>query len=205
MSKNTFIVNLITLGDADVGKTSLITRYINNSFSHNYIDTLGIDTQTKKIKLKNGKKIQLVITDTAGQERFKAIAINYIKKANGILLVYDITKRKSFENINNWLEQINDKTKRSVPILLIGNKTDLENMRCVSEEEGENFAITYNDGISFYETSCKTGKNVEKAVNDLVEQVYKKYLGNNANENNGLEKSFHISEGENKKGKCCKD
>ena len=207
MSKSAFEVNLITLGDAEVGKTSLIIRYIKNSFSHNYLATLGVDSQIKRIKLKDGQKIKVIITDTAGQERFKSIAVNYIKKANGILLIYDITNKQSFENINNWAQEIKEKTNGSIPMILIGNKTDLEEKRCISEDEGEKFAVNCNDGISFYETSCKTGKNVEKSINELVNQVYQKYSGNNANEDNGLENSFHINEDEIKNGKrkCCKE
>ena len=183
LKKNKFEVHLITLGDSAVGKTSLIGRYINNNFINNYISTFGADSQFKKTRLQNGQEIKVRITDTAGQERYHAIAANYIKKANGILLVYDITNKDSFENVNKWAQEIRDKSEDSIPIVLIGNKLDLEEERQKNKEEGEEFAKKYCDGgIKFYETSCKTGENIEKAINELAEQIYEKFFCN-INEN----------------------
>ena len=201
LKKNKFEVHLITLGDSAVGKTSLIGRYINNNFSNNYISTFGADSQFKKTRLQNGQEIKVRITDTAGQERYHAIAANYIKKANGILLVYDITNKDSFENVNKWAQEIRDKSEDSIPIVLIGNKLDLEEKRCITKEEAEDFAEKYCDGgIKFYETSCKTGENVCEAINDLAEQIYKKFFENDLNEGNNVQLGGEKNQ---KKRKCC--
>ena len=200
LKKTKFEVHLITLGDSAVGKTSLIGRYIDNYFSNNYIGTFGLDSQFKKKKI-NDEEINVKITDTAGQERYQSIAANYIKKANGILLVYDITSKDSFENVNKWAGEIKDKSEDSKPIILIGNKLDLEDKRVITKEQGQEFAKKYCDGgINFYETSCKTGENVNEAIDDLVNQVYDKYAKNNLNEGNNI----NLNEKQNReRGKCC--
>ena len=199
--KKIFLANIITLGNGQVGKTSLIIKYVDNTFSLNYIQTLGMDFKIKMVKLQNSEEIRVKLTDTAGQERFGSLSSNYLKKANGIILIYDITSRESFEALNNWADEIKEKSKsdEARPIILIGNKLDLEGNRCVSKEEGENFAKNNCGGINFYETSCKTGENVENAINDLVSQVYNKYSGNNLNEGNNIK----INENIEKKKKCC--
>jgi len=199
--KKIFLANIITLGNGQVGKTSLIIKYVDNTFSLNYIQTLGMDFKIKMVKLQNSEEIRVKLTDTAGQERFGSLSSNYLKKANGIILIYDITNRESFEALNNWADEIKEKSKsdEARPIILIGNKLDLEGNRCISKEEGENFAKNNCGGINFYETSCKTGENVENAINDLVSQVYNKYSGNNLNEGNNIK----INGNNEKKKKCC--
>ena len=199
--KKIFLANIITLGNGQVGKTSLIIKYVDNTFSLNYIQTLGMDFKIKMVKLQNSEEIRVKLTDTAGQERFGSLSSNYLKKANGIILIYDITNRESFEALNNWADEIKEKSKsdEARPIILIGNKLDLEEYRCISKEEGENFAKNNCGGINFYETSCKTGENVENAINDLVSQVYNKYSGNYLNEGNNIK----INGNNEKKKKCC--
>ena len=199
--KKIFLANIITLGNGQVGKTSLIIKYVDNTFSLNYIQTLGMDFKIKMVKLQNSEEIRVKLTDTAGQERFGSLSSNYLKKANGIILIYDITSRESFEALNNWADEIKEKSKsdEARPIILIGNKLDLEKNRCISKEEGENFAKNNCGGINFYETSCKTGENVENAINYLVSQIYNKYSGNNLNEGNNIK----INGNNEKKKKCC--
>ena len=181
-NNNMFEVRLVTLGDSKVGKTSLILRYVDDEFNLNYLSTMGFDLKIKKIKLSNNKEVKVKIFDTAGQERFKSIASNYLKKAEGIILVYDITDRISFENIDNWVDDINKEGENSKAIILIGNKSDKEDERAIQKEEGEKLAKNCCGGIKFYETSCKTGENVENAINDLINDVYNKYSGNNLND-----------------------
>ena len=171
-------INLITLGDGQVGKTSLILRYTEDYFSTNYLTTIGIDCKFKNEKLKNGEEITVKISDTAGQEKFRSIATNFLKKADGIILVYDITYKKSFENLNRWFKDINENT-TGMPIILLGNKMDLEENRVVSTEEGIEFAKKISEDIEFYETSCKTGENIKEAIKYLIEKIYKKYQGEN--------------------------
>ena len=201
--KKMFEAHLVTLGDTKVGKTSLILRYIDNFFNMNYLSTIGIDSKIKKITLSNGEEIKVKISDTAGQERFKSIASNYMKKANGILLVYDITDKLTFENINKWAEEINKDEEKTKPILLIGNKSDKSDERVVTKEEGEEFAKKCCGGIKFYETSCKTGENVEEAINDLVNQIYNKDSGNNLNDGSNIKIDKNKKGNEKEKKKCC--
>ena len=200
--KQLFKAHIITLGDATVGKTSLIVRYTGNTFRTDYLITIGIDSQLKKIQLQNGEEIKVLITDTAGQEKFRSLSTNYIKNANGILLVYDITNKESFYNINIWAKQIKEKIEDLIPMILVGNKIDLEEKRCVSKEEGEECAKNNCGGIKFYETSCKTGENIKEAIDDLAEQIYNKFSGNDLDKENNINLDEEKKEQEIKK--CCK-
>ena len=195
-------INLITLGDGQVGKTSLILRYTNDYFGNNYIATIGFDYKFKNEKLKNGEEINVKIFDTAGQEKYWSLAANFLKKADGIILVYDITYKISFENLNKWLKDINENAK-GLPIVLIGNKTDLEENREVSKEEGNEFAKKINEEIEFYEASCKTGENIKEAIRFLVEKIYKKYQGKNMAEESIIIKKENKNKNNKKDKKCC--
>ena len=196
-------INLITTGNGKVGKTSLILRYTEDYFSTNYLTTIGIDCKFKNEKLKNGEVITVKISDTAGQEKFRSIATNFLKKADGIILVYDITYKKSFENLNRWFKDINENT-TGMPIILLGNKMDLEENRAVSTEEGIEFAKKISEDIKFYEISCKTGENIKEAIKYLIEKIYKKYQGKNLVEDSIIIKKDHKNK-KNKKDKkrCC--
>ena len=197
-----FEAHLVTLGDTKVGKTSLILRYIDNSFNTNYLSTIGIDSKIRKIKLSNGEEIKVKISDTAGQERFKSIASNYMKKANGILLVYDITDNETFQNITKWADEINTNKENSKPVLLIGNKSDIIEGRKVGKKEGEDLAKNCCGGIKFYETSCKTGDNVENAINDIVNQIYNKFSGHNLNDTDNIKIEKGKKGSQKQKKKC---
>ena len=200
-TKKKFEARIITLGDSAVGKTSLILRYSDNYFSSLYLSTAGIDSKIKIIKLENGEDIRVVLTDTAGQERYRNIASNYIKKADGILLVYNITDKDTFEGVKVWIKSIKEESGDSRPIILLGNKSDLNDKRMIKKEVGEDFAE--NEGIKFYETSCKTGENVEKAINDLVKQIYEKSHSNpNGKDNNNFQITGDNNK-ENRRTNCC--
>ena len=163
-------IKLITLGSASVGISSLIIQYTENKFTESYLSTLGVDYKQKIIKLKNGKDIHLRIYDTAGQERFKSISSGFIKKADGVVLVYDISNKDSFVSINGWIENIREIGKENMPIILVGNKCDLpDEIRKVSKKEGEDKAKEFR--IPFYETSCKDGKNVKESIEEFVEDI----------------------------------
>ena len=203
-NKKIFDAQIITLGEGKVGKTSLIFRYIDNTFTLNYLSTIGIDSKVKKLILKNGEEVKVKLFDTAGQERFKSITTNYIKKANGIVLVYDITDETSFQKIETWYENLSSDSNNILPIVLIGNKSNFEEERVISTEDGEELAKKLKIENHFFETSCQSGKNVHEAINDLVEQIYNKF--GNKDEN----PSFEIKNDKNKKGKkdkkdkkCC--
>ena len=187
--KKLFEAKIITLGDGQVGKSSLILRYVDNSFSTNYLSTIGVDSKYKKIKL-NGEEIKVKIFDTAGQERFRSITSDYIRKANGMLLVYDITHKPSFENVENWINNLKEETgQKMIPCVLIGNKKELTEERVIKEDQGKELAKKLEMEEHFYETSCSTGENVQKAFSDLIEQIYNKYGNKTTNSNLQLDKN----------------
>ena len=165
--------NIIALGNSTVGKTSYILKYTDDCFQQVYLATVGIDFKVKNITLPNNKKCKLHFYDTTGEERFKSISVNTVKNADGILLMYDITNKVSFEAITGWMSSIEDIKGGNFPIVLIGNKCDLENDeeqgRKVEKEEGEQLAKEYN--ISFYETSNKKGINIEEPMLDLINRI----------------------------------
>ena len=188
-------IKIITLGNYSVGKSSFISKYVDNYFTLNYISILGVDFKQKEIKLKNGKNAILRIFDTAGQERFRAGSVNYIKHANGVILIYDIGNVKSFKSLNDWMETISEIGKEKLQVILVGNKCDISDKeRKVSIEEGQGKADEFK--IPFFETSCKDGININEVFEKLVEDILKKGDGN-------LKRKDKIfKKGKNKK-KCC--
>ena len=161
---------IIFLGDTAVGKTSLIVRFCENVFNDLCVATVGIDTKTKYVRY-NGKKIELELWDTAGQERFKSLAKNCFQGADGIILMYDITKKKTFTNIKYWLTNITESIDiKKVAIIVIGNKLDLPDIE-VKKEIGEKFCEQHN--LQLIETSCKDNINVGEAFNCLIEKMLK--------------------------------
>ena len=163
-----FKVKIMFKGNSSVGKTSIIKRYSKNIFSTSYISTLGIDFESKNINIDN-KIINLQIWDTAGQEKYKVLSKNYYNNSNAFIIVYDITNLESFESVMNWIDQIKENAPENVKSILLGNKSDLEEKRKISEEEGKNLAKKIN--INFYETSAQNGANIEKAIDNLVKDV----------------------------------
>ena len=164
-------IRIITLGETSVGKTSIIKRYIDNIYEDYKTGTIGIEYFTKDLKLEN-EEYHIIFCDTAGQEKFNAISSNFIKNAEGILLMYDITNKNSFNKISSWMSNIKENQSENVPIILIGNKCDLEEKRQVSLEEGKKLAEEYN--LNFMETSNLSGINVEEAVLTIINQIIDK-------------------------------
>jgi small GTP-binding protein len=198
------VIQLGTLGDSGVGKSNLSSVYVNNKFEPEIIATIGFNCLIKDtiIKINNiEKKIKIKIWDTAGQEKFKSVSVQYIKNCIGILLVYSIDDRNSLNNLENWIKDIKDKTNyEKVPLILIGNKCDLEDERKVSKEEGEKFALKYN--IKFFECSAKNNINVNQAFESLINEVVENYQDEFISEN---DKGIKIEENINKTKKegCC--
>ena len=201
MSKKKFEeLKLLTLGDSSVGKSSFIVKYIDDKFTYSYIATLGLDFKQKKIQLKSGENVRLRIFDTAGQERFKSISINFIKKANGILLLYDVTNKFSFQSVNRWMESIKEAAGEKISVILIGNKCDLEKEREVSKEEGEEKAKQFN--LPFYETSCKEGININEVFETLAEDILSKTSHNIGSNGEKITKEKASKKNDKNKG-CC--
>ncbi|KAL3884345.1 hypothetical protein ACJMK2_024492 [Sinanodonta woodiana] len=163
-----YLFKLLLIGDSGVGKTCVLFRFSEDAFNATFISTIGIDFKIRTIDL-DGKKIKLQIWDTAGQERFRTITTAYYRGAMGIMLVYDITNEKSFENIRNWIRNIEEHASRDVEKMILGNKCDMNDRRQVSKERGEQLAIEH--GIKFMETSAKASINVDEAFFTLARDI----------------------------------
>ena len=166
-------LSIITLGDTTVGKTCLAQRFIGQEFKDIKLSTIGQECFIKIVNI-NNHEIKIKIWDTAGQERYRSIAISSIRNANGVLLVYDITKMATYETLEYWFKQIKNVLEiKDTPIVLIGNKIDLKDSREVLYEKGEEFAKDH--GIKFFECSAKSKINVDEAFNCLINDIYKKH------------------------------
>ena len=166
-------LSIITLGDTTVGKTCLAQRFIGQEFKDIKLSTIGQECFIKIVNI-NNHEIKIKIWDTAGQERYRSIAISSIRNANGVLLVYDITKKNTYGTLEYWFKQIKNVLEiKDTPIVLIGNKIDLKDSREVSYEKGEEFAKDH--GIKFFECSAKSKINVDEAFNCLINDIYKKH------------------------------
>jgi len=168
MEKNEIKLNILGLGDSGVGQTCILRRYIENKFFKNHLATIGIDFKTKNINLNKGN-IKLKIWDTAGQERFWDLTKQYPKVADALILIYDVTDNDSFDRLNLWIKNIKDWLEEStitIPVILVGNKIDLEDSRVVTREQGNKFAK--ENGFLFAECSALTGENINYIFNKLV-------------------------------------
>ncbi|CAL9751097.1 unnamed protein product [Musa acuminata subsp. burmannicoides] len=155
-----YLFKLLLIGDSGVGKSCLLLRFADDSYIESYISTIGVDFKIRTVE-QDGKTIKLQIWDTAGQERFRTITSSYYRGAHGIIVVYDVTDQESFNNVKQWLNEIDRYASENVNKLLVGNKCDLTDGRVVSYETGKAFADEI--GIPFLETSAKDSTNVEKA------------------------------------------
>jgi small GTP-binding protein len=168
--KTDYSLKLLTIGESGVGKTCLLLRYTDNKFVKTHSITIGVDYKCKTIKM-NNKSVTLKIWDTAGQERFRNMTQQYYKNADGILLVFDLTDRGTFEKLRDWMSQIQNFVNREdLSIILIGNKCEMETKE-VTKEEAENMAEEFK--IKYFETSAFTGENVGKAFETLICDILK--------------------------------
>ena len=174
-------INIMTLGNTEVGKSCFILRFTDNIFQEIYLATVGIDFKIKTETI-NNKQYKLFLYDTTGQEKYKSIALNIIKNAQGIILMYDITDRKSFESIPDWIKSVKDAKGSNFPMILLGNKLDKEDVRVIKEKEGKELADEYK--IKFFETSNKTGTNIQEAGMALVNEILK--INNLENRENSM-------------------
>ncbi len=167
-----YVFKILLLGDGGVGKTSLLRRFIDNTFDPDYQSTIGVQFMTRVVKFDN-KNVKLVIWDIAGQSRHTTYRHLYYKAANGIILVYDITRYKTFENLPRWIQDAMESVDPNAKIAVLGNKSDLEAYRAVQKELGELFSKKI-DAELFSETSAKSGNNVEEAFLALAKALVKK-------------------------------
>lgn len=171
----TYLFRLSLIGDTNVGKTSLLTRFCDSMFKENYSNTIGVDFRLITLKFEN-IITKVHVWDTAGQERFKSLASNYFRSSHGFIFVYDITDERSFDNVDEWVKTTMSYNNNWVVSILIGNKCDRESQRKISREQGENYAK--EKGFFFMETSAKKDENVEKIFGFLTYKLIKYYQEN---------------------------
>ena len=205
-----YLLKVVFVGDAGVGKTQIIDKFLNNKFSEEYFFTIGVDLFRKIIELEN-KKIKLQLCDTAGQEKFRSITQAYYRDSHLIVLVYAVDDKKTFENIQSWVEDVKNNTNGNPKFLLVGNKCDLEDKRQVSTDEAKKYAK--DNEINFIEVSAKEGTNIEKMFNSIIQELledmekeeisyYNKYNNTNNSEQKDLLDDKDIYDIKNKKNFC---
>mmetsp|Transcript_22688 Transcript_22688/g.25573 ORF Transcript_22688/g.25573 Transcript_22688/m.25573 type:complete len:204 (+) Transcript_22688:160-771(+) len=180
-----YLFKLLLIGDSGVGKSCLLVRFADNSYSDNYISTIGVDFKIRTIDV-DGKTIKLQIWDTAGQERFRTITSSYYRGAHGIIVVYDVTEPQSFKNVQNWMQEIDRYASDSVNKLLVGNKCDDAENRAVSYDEGKDLADQF--GLQFLETSAKASTNVEEAFLTMAKEIKARVLQKMSDEGSATKK-----------------
>ena len=189
-------LKIIILGKTEVGKTCILNRYFNNLFSYSSLPTIGMECYTKNYTI-NSKNVTFNFYDTAGQEKYNSIVTNYLRNANGVILVYDITKEDSFEKIKMWVDQLKDNNDTN-SIILLGNKSDLNTKRVISKEEGIKLAEKLN--CDFFEVSALSNENISEAIEIIVNITYKNYLKEKNKNNN---ESIIVDMRNTNKKKCC--
>ena len=200
------LFKIVLIGESSVGKTNILSKYLNNEFNPNSKATVGVEFGTINQTIDNNI-VKIQIWDTAGQERYRSITSAYYKGAKGSLIVYDITRRSSFDSIDKWMTDLKANCDEKISVILIGNKTDLEEQREVTKEEGHQKAELYK--LAFMETSALNGNNIAEAFTSLINDVYKNHhnsLENDAKldiKDQGLNLSDDITENNNEKKHCC--
>ena len=188
-------IKILLIGNAYVGKTLIVQKFIDNAFSKSTVSTIGMDLQSKVIEI-NGKKVKYLLWDTAGEERMKTMTYSYYRGCHVILVVFDVTERKSFQNVTTWVECIDKFAKSNVLRILVGNKTDLEDKRIISKEEGKKLAE--ENGLKYYEISALTITGLREMFEDIAKEYVQIY------EQKAF-KNFQLKKGETVKKKkfCC--
>ncbi|XP_076960483.1 ras-related protein Rab11C-like [Bidens hawaiensis] len=164
-----YLLKIVLIGDSGVGKSNILARFTRNEFYLESKATIGVEFATRTLQVE-GKMIKAQIWDTAGQERYRAITSAYYRGAVGALLVYDITKRPTFDNVQRWLRELRANADSNIVVLMAGNKSDLSYLRAVNEEDGQSLAE--KEGLSFLETSALDAHNVEKAFQTILTEIY---------------------------------
>ena len=198
-------LKLLLIGDSYVGKTSLLQKYTEDEMPEMHCATIGVEFKEKTVKI-NNREIKLQIWDTSGQERFRSITQNFFRNADGIAIVFDVTNRNTFKNVKNWLSDI-QAIDSNIKMILVGNKIDLVDKRVIDKNILEEYAKKQN--LPFYETSAKTGTNVELIFTSLAELLLANKTDEEINEQFAkISSNLSVSSGEEtkikeKKKKCC--
>lgn len=200
-----YLFKILVIGDSGVGKSSILSQYVDKVFSDTHISTIGVDFKISTIKI-DDHVIKLQIWDTAGQERFRNITTSYYRGAQGVLVVYDVTSIESFTNVVQWLLDIKRYCTSNYNVLpaiiMVGNKTDIPNNRKVSTGEATLFAI--NNNIMYIETSAKTNLNINKLFTKLASEIkVYKLNGGNGNDSSEIKNGVDINNIKLNNSKCC--
>ena len=177
------LFKIVLIGDSFVGKTNIMSKYLMNEFHEDSKATVGVEFGAKKFDIE-GKSVKAQIWDTAGQERYKSITTTYYKGAKGALIVYDITRKETFDSVDRWISEVLNSGDKNMTMLLIGNKCDLDNQRQVTKEQGEEKAKAFK--VAFLETSASSGENLDVAFEMIMKEVYSK-CKNELDEEDGME------------------
>ncbi|CAN6181800.1 unnamed protein product [Urochloa humidicola] len=165
-----YVFKVVLIGDSAVGKSQLLARFARNEFNLDSKATIGVEFQTRTLTI-DKRNVKAQIWDTAGQERYRAVTSAYYRGAVGAMLVYDITKRQSFDHVVRWLEELRGHADKNIVIMLIGNKSDLGTLRAVPMEDAKEFAEREN--LFFMETSALEATNVENAFMTVLTEIYR--------------------------------
>ena len=190
--------NIILLGASNVGKSNMMNQFLRGQFEEACLATIGINC-LNKLFIFDGKKVKINYYDTAGQERYNSLNLTFLRKADGVILVYDITSQESFRKIDFWIQELHNKNRDSKVLMLVGNKTDLDNEREVSFQQGEKKANEI--GCPFMETSAKTNHNIKECFEKASRILYLKKSEEDGDDNVA---SFTL-DSQKKKGGCCSD
>ncbi|PNY02237.1 ras-related protein RABA2a-like [Trifolium pratense] len=187
-----YLFKVVLIGDSGVGKSNLLSRFTRNEFCLESKSTIGVEFATRTLQVE-GKTVKAQIWDTAGQERYRAITSAYYRGALGALLVYDVTKPTTFDNVQRWLKELRDHADANIVIMLIGNKTDLKHLRAVATEDAQSYAE--KEGLSFIETSALEATNVEKAFQTILGEIYRIISKKSLSSNEPAAAAANIKEG----------
>lgn len=199
------VLKMLLVGDSNVGKSSLLLRFVDDQFSPSFVTTVGIDFKIKDVVLRsNGKKVKLQIWDTAGQERFRTITTAYYRGAQAIIIVYDVTNKQSFSHLAYWVTQVQESTSNNPNrpiIVIVGNKADLAEQRTVGDMEARRFAES--QGCLFAETSACTGRGVGAVFEELAELMFARQQDEQDQPPAAVDLTTTASEENDNKKSCC--
>ena len=170
-----YLLKFIIIGDPSVGKSNILLKYVHNKFTNEYQSTIGVEFAAKNINI-DGKIFRIQIWDTAGQENFRSLTRSYFKNSACAIITYDITNKESFDNVEEWINEIKNQSSKDILLVLVGNKNDLENERIVNFDEGKKFADDNN--MLFIETSALNGTGIDQLFNMCCNDIYQKIKNN---------------------------